>query len=80
MQSIRLCVYCACENPHQLDMEMHVARGNQLVAEEVAHAQVAVEDATAGLQWFQLKPEGVVGKIFIGAHVYEASALLQDKS
>jgi hypothetical protein len=31
---------------------MHVARDNQLVAEEVAQAQAVVEDVNAGLQWF----------------------------
>jgi hypothetical protein len=42
--------------------EVHVARDNQLIAESIAHAQAVVEDATAGLQWFQPKLEGVVGK------------------
>jgi hypothetical protein len=43
-------------------MEMHVARDNQLVAEEVSQAQAAVEDANSGLQSFQLKPDCVVGQ------------------
>jgi hypothetical protein len=62
MQTIHLCIECAWENPRQLDMEMRVARDNQLIAEEIAQTQTAVKDVNAGIQWFQLKPEGDVGQ------------------
>jgi hypothetical protein len=42
-----------------------VAPDNQLIAEEVAQAQATVKDANAGLRWFQLKPEGVIGQCLL---------------
>jgi hypothetical protein len=38
MQNIRLCTERAWDNPQQLYMEMHVARDNQIIAEEVVQA------------------------------------------
>jgi hypothetical protein len=62
MQNLRLCLECSWENPAQLDMEEPIVLDNQSdISVEVTEAQGLVEDASSGLEWFQLKPPGMKG-------------------
>ena len=71
MNQLQTCIFCAIEDPSHLDRGVEEDAPVPLsVPEEVAAAEEARTDATAGLSHYRLKPDGVTGEALL-KHMYE---------
>ena len=71
LNQLQTCIFCATDNPSHLDRGVEDdAPLTVTVLEEVAAAEEAHNDATAGLSYYKLRPDGLKGEALL-KHMYE---------